>query len=407
MKKRSIFRKSIIFSAIAIFCALATFLFINNVVSFNDAPAQVVRTVSYDNYLSLEESALVEFDKHQINYQENNDIEIVASKTFDMELFEELDLVSLDETEETVNVQYDIVYDSSEEAVLLTVSFEDNGEVLIETIPGLVTYNDAGESDVLFVIEDETIWLSELEDLSVIDSNGWFSKLIKKVSKVVTNVVTTVAKEVVKALASIIKPAIRLISTVSIQLLGAKGSAAIGAWFLNMSLDETGKIYHANFDCWQQYFGYTDFYDVVFDSVTSMRNAKFDFDVNADGYSDYILWAWKGDYLNLGAGAELGIYERWDYSDVIWKIDKNNAMKMTLKLDHKTKGTLFDWQPTEKQWWITGFDYNTQNVNRDDLTATFTVTFTNTNWYSCFKKQWESVDSRWKFDDTMKPTLTL
>lgn len=24
----------------------------------------------------------------------------------------------------------------------------------------------------------------------------------------------------------------------------------------------------------------------------------------------YIIWAWKGDYINLGAGAETGIYKK-------------------------------------------------------------------------------------------------
>lgn len=386
MKKKSLFRKSIIFSAIAIFCALATFLFINNGVSFKNAPSQIVRTVSYDNYLLLEESALVEFDKHQINYQENNDIEIVASKTFDMSLFDELDLVSLDKTEETVNVQYDIVYDSSEEAVLLTVSFVDNGEVMIETIPGLVTYNDAGESDVLFVIEGETIWLSELEDLSVIDSNGWFSKLIKKVSKKVTKVVTTAASVVVNAVATIIKPAVRLTSSFAVKLLGVKTTANISGWFLNMSLDETDKTYHANFDCWQQYFGYTDLYDTVFNAATSIKKEKYQFECNDE---EYILWAWAGDYLNLGAGAELGIYTRWDYSDVIWKVDKSLAMTMTLKLKYKNE-VLFDWQPSQKQWWITGFYYEKQNVNRNDLTATYSVTFNNTAMYNSFVNLYKS-----------------
>lgn len=37
-----------------------------------------------------------------------------------------------------------------------------------------------------------------------------------------------------------------------------------------------------------------------------MEKAKFEF---SSGERDYIFWAWKGDYLNLGAGAELGIYQ--------------------------------------------------------------------------------------------------
>lgn len=90
--------------------------------------------------------------------------------------------------------------------------------------------------------------------------------------------------------------------------MGGQGAAALGAKILDMEEEINNKgVYHSRFDCWQQFFGYTDLYDVVFDSSTSMRSAKFPFDTNGDGYDDYILWAWKGDYLNLGAEAELGI----------------------------------------------------------------------------------------------------
>lgn len=82
-------------------------------------------------------------------------------------------------------------------------------------------------------------------------------------------------------------------------------------------------------------------------------------------------------------------------------------MKMTLKLEHKNKGVLFDWRPVDKQWWITGFDHKTLNVNKDDLTATYTVEFTNTNWYECFKKQWQTKDRRWNFSNYKIPTLVL
>lgn len=81
-------------------------------------------------------------------------------------------------------------------------------------------------------------------------------------------------------------------------------TAALGAIVLDMQKDSKG-IYHAKFDCWKQYFGYNDFYDFMFDLGTSMKNAKFDFTYNG---TNYIIWAWKGDYINLGAGAELGIY---------------------------------------------------------------------------------------------------
>ena len=64
-------------------------------------------------------------------------------------------------------------------------------------------------------------------------------------------------------------------------------------------------VYHTRQDCWQQFFGYNEFYDWAFSLGTDMRREKFIFKCNE---KEYIFWAWKGDYLNLGAGAELGIY---------------------------------------------------------------------------------------------------
>ena len=309
----------------------------------------------------------------------------------------------MDESTDEFSVIYEINYVENEDTVFLSATIiGENNIDIIDAIPGLVSINASGETDILFSVEDELIWLSDLTDSGIIENTGWFTNLIKKI----TNAAIKVASNIVKALEPIIRPAVKIATYFAVKLLGPDMASYLGATVLNMKADTEG-IYHADFNCWQQYFGYTDLYDVVFDSSTSMRYGKYDFDVNKDGYTDYVLWAWKGNYLNLGAGAELGIYERWTYSDEIWKVDKSNAMKMTLKLEHNSKGVLFDWRPTDKQWWITGFDYKTPNVNRDDLTATYTVEFTNTNWYECFMNQWQSKDRRWDFSNYKIPTLVL
>ena len=100
-------------------------------------------------------------------------------------------------------------------------------------------------------------------------------------------------------------------------------TAAIGAFFLDMTESDDG-IYHAAFDCWQQNFGYNVLYDVAFDIGTSMKTARFSFTYNGVGYT---IWVWKGDYINLGAGAEMGIY----LGDQGHRtVDTNLAMKMAL-----------------------------------------------------------------------------
>ena len=81
-------------------------------------------------------------------------------------------------------------------------------------------------------------------------------------------------------------------------------TAAIGAFFLMMEKDGSG-VYHSRQDCWQQYGGYNDLYEFAFNLGTSMEAVKFSFSYNGSGYT---IWAWKGDYVNLGAGAELCIY---------------------------------------------------------------------------------------------------
>ena len=159
------------------------------------------------------------------------------------------------------------------------------------------------------------------------------------------------------------------------ERLKGRDTAAIGACFLNMKRDPKG-VYHASFDCWQQYFGYCDFYDFMFDIGTSMKSAKFPFSYKN---KSYILWAWKGDYINLGAGAELGIYYG---GGTLWRVDKGLAMNMTLTLKYK-KTTIITY--SEKTWWITGFNPRYINVKASDLTATFTVRFNDSGMFNAFR----------------------
>ena len=158
--------------------------------------------------------------------------------------------------------------------------------------------------------------------------------------------------------------------------------AEIGGTLLDMDADGDG-VYHARFNCWQQCFGYTKFYDSMLDLFTDMRynnNGMFEFNGQ-----NYILWAWKGDYINLGAGAELGFYYGGEDSNSIWQIDKSLAMPMTLTLIHKINGTIVNnWKDTT--WWITAFNPNFPKVFANDLTAYYTVEFTNSNMFDEFAK---------------------
>ena len=164
-------------------------------------------------------------------------------------------------------------------------------------------------------------------------------------------------------------------------------------------------VYHTRQDALQQYAGYNDIYDSVFDAATSMDREKYQFSYNDQ---DYIIWVWKGDYLNLGAGAEMGIYKRAGETEH-WLVDHSLEMPMTLKL-YNGIDEVFTYAPEEDQWWITGFNPYIQNVDANNLTAIYTIDFTN------FKELYEEFiqsddflrnKDKWHISEDNKYVLTF
>ncbi len=67
------------------------------------------------------------------------------------------------------------------------------------------------------------------------------------------------------------------------------------------------------------------------------------------------VWCWKGDYWNLGPGAEIGIYVQEDEQRAkrgFYDIDKDNLkVKTHMKVDYDGKVGLIK----QTNWWITMF----------------------------------------------------
>jgi len=167
-------------------------------------------------------------------------------------------------------------------------------------------------------------------------------------------------------------------------------------------------IYHARQDCWQRFFGYNMAYDFAFNLGTNMNVSRFNFSV---GDQEFAIWAWKGDYLNLGAGAELGIYTRFAPGGVEtphWLVDTSLAMPMTLTLTDSNGNIILNYNPREKQWWVTGFNSHIQNVNPEDLIARFTIDFSNNrSMYNSLRNRY-AADNRWTFNnETYTATFTF
>ena len=189
-------------------------------------------------------------------------------------------------------------------------------------------------------------------------------------------------------------------------------------WLLKAGIgatSEDGTIYHISQDWWQSvhFVGYNYFYDLIFGigvgaTGGTIDKRKFAFE---DKYGkEYVIWAWKGDYINLGAGAELGIYEESIIPGHFLSAT-DDSMPMTLKLEMKNSDgdyeTLFFHTPEELQWWINGFDTskNQKPVQADDLKVTVTVDFSeNKQLFEGFSKDEDVIKGGWTFDGT-KATL--
>lgn len=165
---------------------------------------------------------------------------------------------------------------------------------------------------------------------------------------------------------------------------------------VNFERDENG-VYHTSVDCWQRPFGYNDFYDYVFDGFTDMDKQKFTFDYNG---TEYTIWMWKGDYYNLGAGCETGIYygDEGDFHLNSWE-DSNLTMELSLYGPNGEE--IFVYNPTDPQWWITGFnpDPRYQDYKADDLEVHGSIDFSaNPDMWEAFCEDLQGTYG-WCFDD--------
>ena len=90
----------------------------------------------------------------------------------------------------------------------------------------------------------------------------------------------------------------------------------------------------------------------------------------------YAVWCWKGDYWNLGPGAEIGIYVQEDAERAergFYDIDKDNLkIKTHMKVDYNGE---FD-EIKQTNWWITMFmPWAGQRIDLDDLHVWQAVSF--------------------------------
>jgi hypothetical protein len=153
----------------------------------------------------------------------------------------------------------------------------------------------------------------------------------------------------------------------------------------------------------QKIGGYNNLYDDIFIYGTNgnMRNEKFYFGDEND--EKYVLWIWRGDYLNLGGGSEMGIYcdplgvpghEHWT--------SVGFELPMTLNLYNYYSAdnieNIFCWAPNSPQWWITGFNPDFMDVDVTEMAMIGKVDFTGRKYmFDSLKEETEIDDYKSNF----------
>jgi len=124
---------------------------------------------------------------------------------------------------------------------------------------------------------------------------------------------------------------------------------------------------------WQRFFGYNPVYDFFFRVGTSMEKEKFPFQANNKYYT---VWCWKGDYWNLGAGAEIGIYET---NSAIFAalqsygVNPDNTLAASVYVKHN--GQTIITYLAQVNWWVCVFRPSVQQANAKDLDVTIFASF--------------------------------
>lgn len=172
-----------------------------------------------------------------------------------------------------------------------------------------------------------------------------------------------------------------LINSETGEIYGADGTGMLGIGFDFNVYDMT--IY-AVIDSWQRNFGFAVIYDKAADIIPfyTIDTRRYHFDY--DGL-EWMIQVWKGNYVFISTGAEVGIYNRVPGEELGTYYNcatDDQLMEMTLKI---TCGdtVILDLGP-QKHWWINGFKLNGKIYEPEELTAEFSILMPNMEMLNAF-----------------------
>ena len=156
--------------------------------------------------------------------------------------------------------------------------------------------------------------------------------------------------------------------------------ARIGAAVLDFHKDPTTGNYTTleGSTQWQKTVDYVWWYDYFFSVGGPNMKTTFPFNCTINNsMKHFVVWCWKGDYWNLGAGAEIGIYYSDNESQAnngYYRVDPDN-LKLSVRMTVEYNNTTITDGFTQTNWWVTSFTPSCQSPKMNLLKAKFDFSF--------------------------------
>ncbi len=140
--------------------------------------------------------------------------------------------------------------------------------------------------------------------------------------------------------------------------------------------DSSQGIWYAGLDAKQRAGGYNRAYDAVF-SMVDYKYFKSRFEY---GSHSWLIEGWKGNYMNMGVGGEIGVYYNDSpYGSKLGCLEHygpiSDADMLYMQFTLGRGGGVIMTKAREKHWWITGFRPSIGTIPSSSLTMTGAIYF--------------------------------
>ena len=182
------------------------------------------------------------------------------------------------------------------------------------------------------------------------------------------------------------------------------GGAVWAQYFLGFKPDGNGNYVSPDDGTfmWQSLAGYSMGYDYFFSLGGPIFRRLYEFQNTVGNKTTYyVVWIWKGDYWNLGAGAEIGIYKTdsfYSYSRHFYEVDPDLKLTVDILIKYheyfQTPYPIYE-EDGKAGWWICFFTPQIQFPKVDWIDVYLNVKFNDTSLFAPFYSKYCSSETNW------------